>query len=254
LIFASNLFYFKKSVSGQVLQLTYFDPEVLPTALASFAARLKPVSTPAAAFKRIAETTVDRVLFSSLETHRRDALALVRYVGMPEIDEPPLKAFSWDGTAVRTGSAASVLIHEVAHWLVASPERRALPDFGLGPGPETGRTELAEAARCVGDDKREEEELLASLLGILLEASLGQPAISAFIEQNWLEAWDRPAAANQFLITVEKLLTRGLIDASGLPVLLQDGSVATAAISIRNSGHASALTSTIADAGPSLGK
>ena len=86
-----------------------------------------------------------------------------------------------------------VLVHEVAHWLIAPDDRRVLPDFGLGAGPETGRIEEANAARCVDDTVKEEEELLASLLGILFEAVLGQPAIHSFIEQNWLEAWERKA-------------------------------------------------------------
>ena len=146
------------------------------------------------------------------------------------------------------------MIHEVAHWLIAPSARRNLPDFGLGAGPETGRVAEADAVRCVNDIVREEEEMLASLLGILFEAALGQPAIHAFIEQNWLEAWDRPAAAGQFMRTANALFVRGLIRRDGSPSRFQVGSAATAEISIRNSGQASAETSTIADAGPSLGK
>ena len=80
---------------------------------------------------------------------------------------------------------------------------------------------------------------------------LGQPAIHAFVEQNWLEAWERPAAGEQFRRTVDDLVSRGLIGVDGMPY---PGSAATAEISIRNSGQASADTSTIADAGPSAGK
>jgi len=236
------------------VKLTPVDPQILPIALATISACLEPDSAPAAALNRIAATAKNPIVFSGVSAHRRGALALVRRAGLPAINEAPARAFSWDGAAVRTSSEASVLIHEVAHWLIAPSARRALPDFGLGAGPETGYTALAEAARCVDDATKEEEELLASLLGILFEAALGQPAISAFIEQNWLEAWDRPVAAEQFRVTAEKLRARGLIDDSGLPVLLHDGSTATAEISMRNSGQASALTSTIADAGPSLGK
>ena len=76
---------------------------------------------------------------------------------MTAIDAVPATAFSWDGRAVRTRSEASVLIHEVAHWLIAPPDRRALPDFGLGAGPETGRIAEANAARCVDDAVREKK-------------------------------------------------------------------------------------------------
>lgn len=236
------------------MNLTPIDPDHLPVALAAVAAQLEPGSVAAKAFQRIAETAGDMDAAQDTPSHREAAIDLVRRAGMPAIDEAPAKAFSWDGEAVRTRSEASVLIHEVAHWLIAPVERRALPDFGLGAGPETGRIAEADAARCVDDAVKEEEELLASLLGILFEAALGQPAIHAFIEQNWLEAWDRPAAAEQFRNASDTLYRHGLIDASARPTLLHDGSAATAAISIRNSGQAKAETSTMADAGPSLGK
>ncbi|MGB0631235.1 MAG: hypothetical protein ACPGRZ_11115 [Alphaproteobacteria bacterium] len=236
------------------MNLTPIEPDILPQALATVKARLTPGSVAANAFDRIAATAGEIGGSQDTPGHRRAAQKLVARAGMPALDEAPADAFSWDGAAVRTRSEASVLIHEVAHWLIAPPARRALPDFGLGAGPETGRIAEADAARCVDHAVKEEEELLASLLGILLEAALGQPAIHAFIEQNWLEAWDRPAAAEQFDAAAEALLHRGLIDRDSLPVLLHEGSAATAAISIRNSGQASAETSTMADAGPSLGK
>lgn len=236
------------------MNLTPIETDILPLALASVRGRLEPGSVAVAAFDRVAAIADELEVPQDTPDHRRTALALVDRVGMTAIDAVPATAFSWDGRAVRTRSEASVLIHEVAHWLIAPPDRRALPDFGLGAGPETGRIAEANAARCVDDAVREKEELLASLLGILFEAALGQPAIHAFIEQNWLEAWDRPAAADQFGMAAQALADRGLIDGDGLPVLLQDGKAATAAISIKNSGQASADTSTMAEAGPSLGK
>ena len=111
------------------------------------------------------------------------------------------------------------MIHEVAHWLIVPPERRDLLDFGLGAGPETGRIEEADAERCVDDATKEWEELLASLLGILFEAKLCQPAIHAFIEQNWLEGWERPAAAEQFASTIKELRARRLISEIGVPIV-----------------------------------
>lgn len=237
------------------MNLTPIDSDVLPQALASVAGRLPAGTTAAAAFASIARG----VAYGGPEdtpARRADALALVELFGISAIDEAPADAFSWDGRSVRTRSEAAVLIHEVAHWQIAPPARRALPDFGLGAGPETGRAAEAEAACCVGLAVKEEEELLASLLGILWEAALGHPAVHSFIEQNWLEAWDRPAAAEQFVRAVDALSARGLIDADGVPAGPegQAGRAATAAISIRNSGQASAETSTMADAGPSFGK
>ena len=233
------------------MRLTPIDRETLKRALARFESYL-PRATPArAAFDSIAATFAAFDKPCDTPADRRAALDLVVSFGIPVIHEEPAVAFSWDGTAIRTQSEASVLIHEVAHWQIAPPGRRHLPDFGLGAGPETGRVAAADEARCVTDAVKEHEELMASLLGILWEAALGQPAIHAFVEQNWLEAWDRPAAGEQFRRTVGDLLSRGLIGEDGKPY---PGSAATADISIRNSGHASAETSTMADAGPSAGK
>ena len=83
--------------------------------------------------------------------------------------------------------------------------------------------ELAAAAAVeamsVDDATKEWEELLASLLGILFEAKLCQPAIHAFIEQNWLEGWERPAAAEQFAFTIKELRARRLISEIGVPIV-----------------------------------
>ena len=62
-----------------------------------------------------------------------------------------------------------------------------MPDFGLGPGPDTTEREAAERAAVVSPLERDAEEAAASLLGILWEAALGQPALASFLDQNWLE-------------------------------------------------------------------
>jgi hypothetical protein len=105
----------------------------------------------------------------------------------------------------------------VAHYQIAAPTRRFLPDFGLGAGPETGLTDIADAARAADAQTRESEEAMASLLGILWEVELGQPAILAFQEQNWLEGAGRPGTADFFRATLGRLSDVGLIDQDGRP-------------------------------------
>ena len=150
--------------------------------------------------------------------HRAAAVDLARAFGIGVIDEAPQDAFSYDGHAIRTRSEAYVLIHEVAHWLVAPPERRSLIDFGLGAGPESGRVEEANHAIAVGKEEQIREEALASLLGILWEVELAQPAILAFLEQNWLEGWERPSCAQNLTDNVDALFRAGLITADGRPI------------------------------------
>ncbi|WP_439814051.1 hypothetical protein [Zavarzinia sp. CC-PAN008] len=195
--------------------LTPIETDDLPTVLDSFADRLEGAA--ARAFARIAASGAHGDY--DLPDHRLAATTLAARAGIPTRDERPEVAFSWDGTCIRTRSEASVIVHEVAHWLLCPPERRSLPDFGLGAGPESGRAAEADACRCVDEETRQREECEASLLGILWEAELGQPAIHAFLEQNWLEGWERPAAAQHFARTLASLQAQGLAGADGRPRL-----------------------------------
>jgi hypothetical protein len=131
--------------------------------------------------------------------------------GSPALD------FSWDGNSLRTGTEAYVLIHEVAHFQIAPPSRRHLIDFGLGAGPETGDREAADRAAAADEATREDEEAMASLLGILWEAELGQPALASLLDQNWLEGAGRPGAARHFAATLSRLRASGFLDAAFRP-------------------------------------
>lgn len=199
--------------------LTLISQKDLPLVLAGFSSSLRSDPLSQAAFHHIAATYSLLNQGVDLPEHRMAARSLCLQVGLSLCDEEPATSFSWDGMAVRTCTEASVLIHEVAHWLIAPPERRRLPDFGLGAGPETGRRAEADAAKSVSLEIEQEEESLASLLGILWEAELGQPAILAFAEQNWLEGYDRPGTAQHFLRILNGLRERGLIDAKAHPCL-----------------------------------
>ena len=119
--------------------------------------------------------------------------------------------FNWDGTALNAATEAYVILHEVAHFALALPARRDLIDFGLGPGPDTVDRDAAESAVVVSPIEREQDEAAASLLGILWEASLGQPALASFIDQNWLEGLDRSAPAH-FTTVLRTLRDRGLLN------------------------------------------
>lgn len=200
------------------MQLTTIPEHILPDALAAIASNLAPESRTAKVLARIAATQALIALGVDTPSHRDAAIDLARRFGIGVIDEEPQAAFSYDGHAIRTRSEAYVLIHEVAHWLVAPPERRGLIDFGLGAGPESGRVDEANRALAVGKDDQIREEALASLLGILWEVELGQPAILAFLEQNWLEGWERPACAENLTDNVEALFQAGLINADGRPI------------------------------------
>jgi hypothetical protein len=163
-----------------------------------------------AVLAEIRATAPDRAAEPEAEEHRLAALTFALRCGIPVHPPGTPCRFNWDGIALDGATEAYVILHEIAHFVLAPPERRALPDFGLGPGPDTLDREAAERATVIDMLRGAEDEALASLLGIIWEARLGQPALASFLDQNWLEGLDRSAAAH-FSVTVADLKTRGLL-------------------------------------------
>ena len=189
--------------------LTPIPRENLAGALDRFAAGL-PDRFCRAEFQRIRSTSADRAVGAEAERHRLATLSLARDFGMAIHPEGTPCLFNWDGTALNAATEAYVILHEVAHFALASPARRGLIDFGLGPGPDTVDRDAAEAAVVLSPLEREQDEAAASLLGILWEASLGQPALASFLDQNWLEGLDR-SAPTHFTTVLRSLRSRGLL-------------------------------------------
>jgi hypothetical protein len=198
--------------------LTPIDTSELPEIFAAFEKGLGDDGLALAVFARI-KASLPPNGAGGTDGHHAAALRLAAELGIPVLDEDPHDAFSWDGYQIRTRSEPSVLIHEIAHWQLCAPERRRLYDFGLGAGPETGRTAEADAVVALGPEERQDEECLTSLLGILWEVKLGQPGILAFMEQNWLEGYDRPGTPDHFRRTLARLRAGGFLDERGCPTL-----------------------------------
>jgi len=190
--------------------LTPIPRERLEEALDHFMAGLAD-ETARAVFAWIRLTSPDRAAGAEAERHRGAALALASSFGMTIHPEGAPCAFNWDGAALNGASEAYVILHEIAHFVLAPPERRRLVDFGLGPGPDTKDRDAAERAAVLAPQAREQDEAAASLLGIIWEAALGQPALASLLDQNWLEGLERSAAAH-FTAVLATLRDRGLLD------------------------------------------
>ena len=187
----------------------------LGAALDRFAAQLHDAEAHAV-FARIRATSCERARGDVAEHHRRQALQLAEHFGMPVHPPGTRPSFNWDGAALDVDTEAYVILHEIAHFVLAPPERRRLVDFGLGPGPDTRERAAAESAAVIPLLGREADEAEASLLGILWEASLGQPALASFLDQNWLEGLERSAALH-FTQVFARLQRRGLTALRLLP-------------------------------------
>lgn len=197
--------------------LTPIDAAALPRMLEAFAAHCHDPQA-RAVFWRIADPTkAGRAEGALAARHHAAALALARSFGMAILPGSPELDFGWNGQALRADTEAYVLLHEVAHFQLAAPERRHRIDFGLGAGPESGAREEAERAAVLFGLAREREEAMASLLGILWEVALAQPALASFLDQNWLEGAERPTAAAHFESVLRALRRCGLVDEAGRP-------------------------------------
>jgi hypothetical protein len=166
------------------------------------------------AFCRIRATSPDRARGTEAERHRLEALAVAGALGIPMYPPGGESRFNWDGTALNAATEAYVILHEVAHFVLAPPERHGLVEFGLGPGPDTLDCDTAERAAVLSPLARDEDEAAASLLGIIWEAQLGQPALASFLDQNWLEGLDR-SAPSHFSAVVQTLGLHGLLTLPG---------------------------------------
>lgn len=189
--------------------LTPVPRDALAGTLDRFAAGLRNRLAPRV-FAEIRATSPDRAVMAEAEEHRLAALAWARGFGMAVHPRGTACRFNWDGAALNGDTEAYVILHEVAHFVLAPPERRGLIDFGLGPGPDTLDHAAAAQAAILSPLARAQDEAAASLLGIVWEARLGQPALASFLDQNWLEGIDRSAPAH-FTAVVEELRCGGLL-------------------------------------------
>ena len=196
--------------------LTPIPPEALETTLDRFMGLLTDRFA-RAVFRRIRVTSPDRAVGEEAERHRLAALSIAHTFGLATYPEGMPCEFNWDGVALLGATEAYVILHEVAHFALAPPERRGLVEFGLGPGPDTLDRVAAQRAATLPPPEREADEAAASLLGIFWEAALGQPALASFLDQNWLEGLDR-SAPEHFMAVLETLRRRGVLSAVGMPV------------------------------------
>ncbi len=201
------------------MMLTPVDHDSLRPLLPEFRAALADDALALKVFDRVTALIPDGDLMtlSTDPRHHADGVELCRQFGFGILDVDPKTHFTWDGANVAIRMEPSVLIHEVAHYQLAAPERRAVLDFGLGCGPESGKREEADAVQTLFCPERDVEEALCSLLGILWEAELGQPAILAFLEQNWMEGGANLQNVSHFRKIVRWLRDMELIDDDGRP-------------------------------------
>jgi len=114
---------------------------------------------------------------------------------------------TWKGPKFLVADTSQDHCHELAHLAVAAPSRRHLKWLGLGtPG---GIFSGFEGPTIVSADRAMEEEIEASLLGILIQRMLGGDYVLHWKFHEW-------HTASQFKETLNRLRRKGLVERRGL--------------------------------------
>src|SRR5436190_14878573 len=103
--------------------LTPIPPDALESTLDRFMGRLSDRFA-RVVFRRIRATSAERAVGDEAEQHRLAALAIARTFGMTIHPEGASCSFNWDGAALCPATEAYVILHEIAHFALAPPERR----------------------------------------------------------------------------------------------------------------------------------
>jgi hypothetical protein len=115
----------------------------------------------------------------------------------------PRAASIGDGTALNGATDAYVILHEVAHFALAPPERRELVEFGPGASPDTLDCSAAERTTVLSLE-RGADEAAASLLGIVW--GWARAAGAHFVPRSELARRARPIGGRPFHCNGQDLL------------------------------------------------
>lgn len=114
-------------------------------------------------------------------TMLRDLKARITALGIEVKNFSNKTQFGWDGRTISLEGNSPArklhdLAHEFSHWLMSTPERRALPEFGLGAGFSTIGFEEAQKACMVTNREADREEVATCYVASLILNEIGANA------------------------------------------------------------------------------
>lgn len=124
----------------------------------------------------------------------------LRHADPPRGNHVPLQL----GTERHGATEAYVILHEVAHFALAPPERRELVEFGPGASPDTLDCSAAERTTVLSLE-RDADEAAASLLGIV--CGWARAAGAHFVPRSELARRARPIGGRPFHCSGQDITT-----------------------------------------------
>lgn len=113
----------------------------------------------------------------------RKALKLCKRHGVP-LDVTSTRQRFVGRVSAHIGMGVDDMLHEAAHWLCSSTERRSLPNFGLG----FANVDVEPQFMAVPQDEAEAEEYRVSVMGMTLMLQVGvkvEDVKTVMWEHNW---------------------------------------------------------------------
>lgn len=154
--------------------------------------------------------------------------------GVTMCDErSPREHCNWDGTQFNTkGMKEEGKLHELGHWAIS--ERRHLPDFGLGPGPDTNYEAYDRAKKKLNISDEEDapfysydkEETLACTMEFI-HAAVGGHNMLRYMQDRYFVSldghWDSSTGStyDAFIKDMRLLQDKKIINKNWVPLLLR---------------------------------
>lgn len=145
-------------------------------------------------------------------------------------DRSPKEYCNWDGQQFNiAGVRADGLLHEISHWVIS--DKKNLPDFGIGPGPDT----TSAAYRAAYSKKNMEpkynngdlDETRACVLEFIFGVICGFSALrymqDRFFVKSGSMVWDMGtgSAEQSFMEDIDWLKDKKIIDKNWVPYQLK---------------------------------
>jgi hypothetical protein len=148
-------------------------------------------------------------------------------------ERSPKEHCNWDGNQFNTqGMKEEGKLHELGHWAIS--EDRHLPDFGLGPGPDTNSEAYNKAKKRLGIDDEDEvafqfydkEETRACVMEFIHGALCGHN-MARYMEDRFFTTrggrWDDSTGScySSFMDDIGWLQSKKIINDDWVPLLLE---------------------------------